>query len=80
MNNHNSTAAGRWVGVGEREGRIYSSLVSSRNFGLGHGMGRSGDIMEPQPKAVGSSILVQLTKHLVIDAMIRGLRFETEAS
>ena len=78
LNNHNSTAAGRWVGVGEREGRIYSSLVSSRNFGLGHGMGRSGDIMEPQPKAVGSSILVQLTKHLVIDAMIRGAGVKAE--
>ena len=62
----------RWIGVGEREGRIYSSLVSSRNFGLGHGMGRSGDIMEPQPKAVGSSILVQLTKFLVLDCMSRG--------
>ena len=69
---HNSGVTERWVGVGEREGRIYSSLVSSRNFGLGHGMGRSGDIMEPQPKAVGSSILVQLTKFLVLDCMKRG--------
>jgi O-phospho-L-seryl-tRNASec:L-selenocysteinyl-tRNA synthase len=75
LNNHNSSGSGtteRWIGVGEREGRIYSSLVSSRNFGFGHGMGRSGDIMEPQPKAVGSSILVQLTKELVLDCMKRG--------
>ncbi len=69
---HSSGVTERWVGVGEREGRIYSSLVSSRNFGMGHGMGRSGDIMEPQPKAVGSSILVQLTKYLVLDCMKRG--------
>ena len=29
-------------GVGEREGRVYSSLVKQRNFGLDHGVGRSG--------------------------------------
>lgn len=69
---HSASNTERWVGVGEREGRIYSSLVSSRNFGLGHGMGRSGDIMEPQPKAVGSSIMVQLTKYMVLDCMRRG--------
>lgn len=73
LNNiHSTYNAERWVGVGEREGRIYSSLVSSRNYGLGHGMGRSGDIMEPQPKAVGSSIMVQLTKYMVLDCMRRG--------
>src|SRR6056297_3964519 len=49
------------VGVGEREARVYSSLVRRRHYGLGHGMGRSGDIMEPQPKAAGSSLLVKLT-------------------
>ena len=31
-------------GVGEREGRIYSSIVREKNFGLGHGIGRSGDV------------------------------------
>lgn len=62
----------RWCGVGEREGRVYSSLVSQRHFGLSHGMGRSGDIMEPQPKAVGSSVLVKLTLLLTLDALRRG--------
>lgn len=70
----------RWIGVGEREGRIFSTLVSQRNFGLGHGIGRSGDIMEPQPKAVGSSVLVQLTKLLVLDAMKRGAGLRGDAS
>lgn len=28
------------VGVGERESRIYSSLVNKRNFHMGHGIGR----------------------------------------
>ena len=32
------------TGVGEREGRIYSSIVREKNFGLGHGIGRSGDV------------------------------------
>jgi O-phospho-L-seryl-tRNASec:L-selenocysteinyl-tRNA synthase len=30
----------RWCGVGEREGRVYSSLVSQRHFGMSHGIGR----------------------------------------
>jgi O-phospho-L-seryl-tRNASec:L-selenocysteinyl-tRNA synthase len=62
----------RWCGVGEREGRVYSSLVSQRHFGLSHGMGRSGDITEPQPKAAGSSVLVKLTLLLALDAIRRG--------
>jgi O-phospho-L-seryl-tRNASec:L-selenocysteinyl-tRNA synthase len=92
--NENSTTT-RWCGVGEREGRVYSSLVAHRHYGLAHGMyvsafqivfliyfhqilccvakrGRSGDIMEPQPKAVGSSVLVRLTLLLVLDIIRRG--------
>lgn len=41
------------VGMGEREGRVYSSIVSRRHFGLMHGVGRSGDLMNEQPKAAG---------------------------
>ena len=32
------------AGVGEREGRIFSDLVRQCNHGLGHGIGRSGDV------------------------------------
>lgn len=63
---------GRWVGVGEREGRVYSSLVSARHFGMSHGIGRSGDITEPQPKAAGSSTMAKLALLLVLDAVRRG--------
>jgi O-phospho-L-seryl-tRNASec:L-selenocysteinyl-tRNA synthase len=70
----------RWCGVGEREGRIYSSLVAHRHYGLSHGMGRSGDITEPQPKAVGSSVLVQLTLYLTLDAMRRGAGLDAQTS
>jgi O-phospho-L-seryl-tRNASec:L-selenocysteinyl-tRNA synthase len=62
----------RWCGVGEREGRVYSSLVSQRHFGLSHGMGRSGDITEPQPKAAGSSVMVKLALLFTLDALRRG--------
>jgi len=57
------------VGVGEREGRVICDLVRRRHFGLTHGIGRSGDVMAEQPKAAGSSLLVQLTKFLALDAI-----------
>jgi len=70
---HNSGSfAHRWTGAGEREGRIYSPIVLQRHFGLGHGIGRSGDVMEAQPKAVGSSALLRLTLKLTLDAIRRG--------
>ena len=68
----------RWCGVGEREGRVYSSLVAQRHFGLSHGMGRSGDITEPQPKAAGSSVLVKLTLLLTLDALRRGSKLDSK--
>ena len=56
------------IGVGEREGRIFSSLVRNRHYGFAHGIGRSGDIAEVQPKAAGSSLLYKLTNKLVSHA------------
>jgi O-phospho-L-seryl-tRNASec:L-selenocysteinyl-tRNA synthase len=68
-NNFSSNA-----GVGEREGRIYSSMVARRNLYFSHGIGRSGDIVEVQPKAAGSSILYKLTNKLTTHALtIAGL-------
>ncbi|CAF1632588.1 unnamed protein product, partial [Adineta ricciae] len=68
------------IGVGEREGRIYSSLVARRHALLSHGIGRSGDINAVQPKAAGSSLLNKLTNELVLDAIhILGLRTVTHA-
>jgi len=54
-------------GVGEREARIYSSLVARRNYQFGHGVGRSGDLCEVQPKAAGSSLMSKLTNSLLLD-------------
>ncbi|ETW08736.1 O-phosphoseryl-tRNA(Sec) selenium transferase [Aphanomyces invadans] len=57
------------VGAGEREARVASSLVANRCFHLAHGVGRSGDICAIQPKAAGSSLMVQITNLLVKDML-----------
>lgn len=57
------------VPAGEREGRIASGIVDRRCFKLSHGIGRSGDLTEVQPKAAGSSILNQLTNKLALDVL-----------
>ncbi|PVU98118.1 hypothetical protein BB561_000106 [Smittium simulii] len=57
------------IGLGEREGRIYSSLVNQRHYGFAHGIGRSGNITEVQPKAAGSSIIYKLTNKLITDSL-----------
>lgn len=59
------------AGVGEREGRVFAPLVSERSFGLAHGMGRSGNLVGPQPKAAGSSLVVALTNVFVLQ-LIQG--------
>lgn len=56
-------------GVGEREARFASSLVARRHYRMGHGIGRSGDIGEVQPKAVGSSLLIKLANALLLDTI-----------
>lgn len=57
------------VGVGEREGRVFSNLVAKRHFHLSHGIGRSGDVSEAQPKAAGSSLILKLTNILAMNAI-----------
>jgi O-phospho-L-seryl-tRNASec:L-selenocysteinyl-tRNA synthase len=56
------------VGLGEREGRVFSNIVSRRYYGLAHGIGRSGDIIETQPKAAGSSILYKVVNYMALHA------------
>jgi O-phospho-L-seryl-tRNASec:L-selenocysteinyl-tRNA synthase len=65
------------TGVGEREARIFSGLVAKKNYHLGHGIGRSGDVNALQPKAVGSSLMVKLTKAMALHVLrkIVGLAF-----
>ncbi|KXS16986.1 hypothetical protein M427DRAFT_154112 [Gonapodya prolifera JEL478] len=57
------------VGVGEREARVWSELVKRRNMRFAHGIGRSGTLLDIQPKAFGSSLLQTLTNDLTLDAL-----------
>jgi O-phospho-L-seryl-tRNASec:L-selenocysteinyl-tRNA synthase len=54
-------------GLGERESRFASQLVYRRHYGFGHGIGRSGDLCETQPKASGSSLINILANSLTLD-------------
>jgi O-phospho-L-seryl-tRNASec:L-selenocysteinyl-tRNA synthase len=57
--------------LGEREGRVASSAVSRLASGFHHGVGRSGDLAEPQPKAAGGSLMYFFANKLSNDAMKR---------
>jgi O-phospho-L-seryl-tRNASec:L-selenocysteinyl-tRNA synthase len=59
------------VFVGEREGRTASPIVSKLAFGFHHGVGRSGDLTEAQPKAAGGSLMYFFANKLANDAMKR---------
>jgi len=50
--------------VGEREGRIASKLHLRTSAGFCHGVGRSGFLTAPQPKAPGGSIMYELSNYL----------------
>lgn len=65
LDSNNATGG---VGAGEREGRVWSSLVRTRHWGFAHGVGRSGDITASQPKAPGSSLLQALCNRLALHA------------
>uniref|UniRef100_A0A6E8W693 O-phosphoseryl-tRNA(Sec) selenium transferase n=1 Tax=Anopheles coluzzii TaxID=1518534 RepID=A0A6E8W693_ANOCL len=54
-------------GMGEREGRIVCDLVRRRHYNFSHGIGRSGNLTDAQPKAAGSTIMANLTNSLVRD-------------
>jgi|WetSurMetagenome_2_1015567.scaffolds.fasta_scaffold43125_3 O-phospho-L-seryl-tRNASec:L-selenocysteinyl-tRNA synthase len=57
--------------LGEREGRVASPAVSKLASGFHHGVGRSGDLAEAQPKAAGGSLLYYFANKLANDAMKR---------
>ena len=53
--------------VGEREARIASKLQLKTSGGFCHGIGRSGFLTAPQPKAPGASIMYELTNTLALN-------------
>ena len=50
--------------VGEREARIASKLQLKTSGGFCHGIGRSGFLTAPQPKAPGASIMYEISNFL----------------
>ncbi len=50
--------------VGEREARIASKLHLKTSGGFCHGVGRSGFLTAPQPKAPGASIMYEIANYL----------------
>jgi len=59
------------AGVGEREGRVASEAVSRLAGGFHHGVGRSGDLTQAQPKAAGGSLMYFFANKLATDALKR---------
>jgi O-phospho-L-seryl-tRNASec:L-selenocysteinyl-tRNA synthase len=55
--------------VGEREARIASPFIGTLSAGFNHGIGRSGQLNAPQPKAAGASLMQQLTNTIALDAI-----------
>jgi O-phospho-L-seryl-tRNASec:L-selenocysteinyl-tRNA synthase len=53
--------------VGEREARIASDLHLITSSGFCHGIGRSGFLTAPQPKAPGGSIMYELSNYLALN-------------
>ncbi len=53
--------------VGEREARIASNLHLKTSSGFCHGIGRSGFLTAPQPKAPGGSIMYELSNYLALN-------------
>ncbi len=55
--------------VGEREARIASPFVGKLAANFNHGIGRSGQLTAPQPKAAGASLMQQVANSTALDAI-----------
>ncbi len=64
LSNMDTDKDGNAARVGEREARIASKLHLRTSAGFCHGVGRSGFLTAPQPKAPGGSIMYELSNYL----------------
>lgn len=55
--------------VGEREARVASPFVARLAANFNHGIGRSGQLTAPQPKAAGASLMQQVANSTALDAI-----------
>ncbi|HIP91395.1 MAG TPA: O-phosphoseryl-tRNA(Sec) selenium transferase [Methanothermococcus okinawensis] len=60
------------IRVGEREGRWVSRIQEELVSGFCHGIGRSGSLIDPQPKAPGASAMYSLTNS-ILTSFLRNL-------
>ncbi len=67
LSNMDTDKDGKASRVGEREARIASSLHLKTSSGFCHGIGRSGFLTAPQPKAPGGSIMYELSNYLALN-------------
>ena len=47
----------------------YFRIILDRYYNFGHGIGKSGNLTERQPKALGSSLLLKISNELCLDAI-----------
>ena len=57
------------IRIGEREGRLSTPYLSDLSAGFAHGVGRSGELTAPQPKAAGASLMQNLTNKVVLSLL-----------
>ena len=53
------------IRIGEREARTSSNIHHKLVSGFCHGVGRSGNLIDPQPKAPGASVMYSLTNNIL---------------
>jgi O-phospho-L-seryl-tRNASec:L-selenocysteinyl-tRNA synthase len=66
LNSMDSDKDPKGARIGEREGRLATPYLNQLSAGFNHGIGRSGDLSAPQPKAPGASLMQNLTNHIVL--------------
>ncbi|ADC70261.1 O-phosphoseryl-tRNA(Sec) selenium transferase [Methanocaldococcus sp. FS406-22] len=66
------------VQIGEREARVYTKLQRESVFDFCHGVGRSGNLIDPQPKAPGASVMYKLTNKL-LESFLKALGLNVKA-
>ncbi|MBP2143453.1 O-phospho-L-seryl-tRNASec:L-selenocysteinyl-tRNA synthase [Methanococcus voltae] len=66
------------IRVGEREARISSEIHKKLSSNFCHGIGRSGNLVDPQPKAPGASAMYALTNK-ILESFLKNLNVNVNA-
>ncbi|AEF96814.1 O-phosphoseryl-tRNA(Sec) selenium transferase [Methanotorris igneus] len=66
------------IQIGEREARIASKIQNELVGGFCHGIGRSGNLIDAQPKAPGASIMYALTNK-ILESFLKNLGLKVNA-